>query len=372
MGANKKRNEECKEGIAKSETKDDISSFHLELTDSLWEFDDYVAIETFDQDKYAELQALCRKVAPKIYNILVRMNIELLAKGSDHEPPPPQIMPESPIMFPTSPSPYSWQVTTADMKVDPDARLLGASSPWSDSSLNRFPIQSHPRSSHSTSDSQVSRPYSTLAASVDFANMSRDRQSYSSGQSSGSSGSHSSRIMGHNSITTIRESEALSSPVTAQSWPLPERLSSRTNRTTATSSDMMPDSPDSKHVSGEYKSENRRKRVTFEHSVSLAARLPSKQCVIDEYSSFHRYKGFCSGAREVLRGNDGVKQKQKPVHRTLSRIVAKCTGCSMELDYEHIEIDLANRGNACTPTEFFTRPFTFQLIFLRTLWSHRI
>lgn len=75
----------------------------------------------------------------------------------------------------------------------------------------------------------------------------------------------------------------------------------------------------------------------------MPLRLPSKHCIITDASSFRRYKGFCPGAQEVLQGKDGVKQKQKPVQRTLSRVVAKCTGCSMELDYDGIETDLAHK-----------------------------
>ena len=44
-----------------------------------------------------------------------------------------------------------------------------------------------------------------------------------------------------------------------------------------------------------------------------------------------------------MNGTGGVTQKQKPVHRTLVRLVAKCTGCSLELDYENIENDVAHR-----------------------------
>lgn len=44
-----------------------------------------------------------------------------------------------------------------------------------------------------------------------------------------------------------------------------------------------------------------------------------------------------------MNGIGGVTQKQKPVHRTLVRVVAKCTGCSLEFDYKDIENDLAKQ-----------------------------
>ncbi|KAG6018600.1 hypothetical protein E4U41_003744, partial [Claviceps citrina] len=64
------------------ERNEDISRVHLELTGMLWEFDDYLPVEAFDEARYTELQALCRRLAPMMYNTLVRMNIELLAQAS--------------------------------------------------------------------------------------------------------------------------------------------------------------------------------------------------------------------------------------------------------------------------------------------------
>ena len=55
---------------------DEIANFRTELNDALWEFDDYTVADDFDAEKFAELQQLSRKAAPKIYDILMRMKLE--------------------------------------------------------------------------------------------------------------------------------------------------------------------------------------------------------------------------------------------------------------------------------------------------------
>lgn len=56
---------------------DEIAEYRTQLNDLLWEFDDFVDdTEAFDAEKFAELQAMSRKAAPKIYDILMRMKLE--------------------------------------------------------------------------------------------------------------------------------------------------------------------------------------------------------------------------------------------------------------------------------------------------------
>ncbi len=65
---------------------DEIAAFRTELNDALWEFDDYVEADDFDAEKFAELQALSRKAAPKIHDMLMRMKLE-----HPHPEPEPSI-----------------------------------------------------------------------------------------------------------------------------------------------------------------------------------------------------------------------------------------------------------------------------------------
>jgi hypothetical protein len=55
---------------------DEIAHYRSDLTDILWEFDDYVEPDGFDADKFTELQALSRKAAPRICDLLRRAKLE--------------------------------------------------------------------------------------------------------------------------------------------------------------------------------------------------------------------------------------------------------------------------------------------------------
>lgn len=193
--------------------------------------------------------------------------------------------------------------------------------------------------------SQANTVYSTSAPGLEYAMGNPKRQSYSSGHSSQSSGSQSSRGNVRRSVLPMRQKEQLGLS-SVQPWPLPERLSSRGIHEAYHSPRNIPVSgristPDTSAFGSPPANWQPPAKAV---PPTPATRLPSKNCVITEASSFRQYKGFCSGAKEIVKGNSGVKQKQKPVHRTLSRVVAKCTGCSWELDYDQIELDKENRG----------------------------
>lgn len=57
----------------------------MELTTLLWDFDDYLSVETFDEQRSRELLMLCRSTALKMHNILVQTHLELLSKISDSD-----------------------------------------------------------------------------------------------------------------------------------------------------------------------------------------------------------------------------------------------------------------------------------------------
>lgn len=66
--------------------------------------------------------------------------------------------------------------------------------------------------------------------------------------------------------------------------------------------------------------------------------------MLNASDSFYQHKGFCSGAQEVIRGEIGVRRLQKPVRRTLSKVVARCSSCLYELDFNDIEKDVGMQG----------------------------
>ncbi|KAG5927111.1 hypothetical protein E4U53_002926 [Claviceps sorghi] len=81
--------------IALKENKE-ITEYRAQLTNLLWDFDDYIEADTFDAEKFQELQALSREAAPKIYNILITMKLEVPAHFFSHLSPPSSPHPHSP------------------------------------------------------------------------------------------------------------------------------------------------------------------------------------------------------------------------------------------------------------------------------------
>ncbi|KAG6000655.1 hypothetical protein E4U21_005258 [Claviceps maximensis] len=378
----KQHGADCVNAIKKNE---DISRFHLELTDVLWEFDDYLSVEDFDEGKYVELQTLCRQLAPKIYNILVRMNIELLSQVVSSESPTstsssasslssasvsssslmssslmsssltssssslfslplsstskqavphlhivPESRPASPLLSESSPTDTdAWHPPSLHGSRDErdSPTVTAAESPWMNSNSSLVHVNEMPSSVRSESAASPNpvihhassvpnfglRPHATVVK----------RQSYSSELSEQSFTSRRSRLASFapRSILPIRES----GDARSMQHQSPRQI------------------PATQRASNVYHSENLRKPVNSDHATMPVSRPTLRQCVITESSSFRRYKGFCSGAQEILQGRDGVKQKQKPAQRTLSRVVAKCNSCSMELDYSEIETDLTRR-----------------------------
>ncbi|KAG6027979.1 hypothetical protein E4U40_001265 [Claviceps sp. LM458 group G5] len=356
---------ECLNAIKKNE---DLSHIHLQLTNVLWEFDDYVSVEDFNEAKYVELQALCRAVAPKMYNILVRMNVELLAQvvssassssasssasvstTTNRETPLHHIVHESPPtspMFSMSSPTDSWrpsmsQNSRGGRDPQPAAAAITGHAPWNENSTQLHTKVAPLRLQNLMDDIGHHHDFSSPSA-PSFDSVPRtieSRQSCSSDHSSQSANSRCSRSFSFAPRSILPMREVRDAHNSQQS---PRQI------------------PPSHRVSGVYTSDNLRKRVAFEHSIMPGSGLPSRQCIITESSSFRRYKGFCPGAQEILQGKDGVKQKQKPVQRTLLRVVAKCNSCAMELDYSEIETDLTNKeaGN------LMKRDVSYRLRFLQ-------
>ncbi|KAF7562489.1 hypothetical protein G7046_g1630 [Stylonectria norvegica] len=109
---------------------DEIADFRSELTDLLWEFDDYIEVDDFEADKFAELQAVSRKAAPKIYDILMRMKLEVpddndarsvvMMRMSAPSSPPP--MPPPPVPFPMARSQSQLSDSRSSRSETPSAR----------------------------------------------------------------------------------------------------------------------------------------------------------------------------------------------------------------------------------------------------------
>ncbi|KAI5463471.1 hypothetical protein BGZ63DRAFT_402774 [Mariannaea sp. PMI_226] len=104
---------------------DEIATFRSGLTDLLWEFDDYIELDDFDAEKFAELQALSRKAAPVIYGILVRMKLEVPADFDTRSVVTRASAPRSPPLSPTVPPvpplfPKSYSLGTTPIETPPN------------------------------------------------------------------------------------------------------------------------------------------------------------------------------------------------------------------------------------------------------------
>ncbi|KAI9171064.1 hypothetical protein HJFPF1_00543 [Paramyrothecium foliicola] len=91
--------------------QDVITKFRAELNDLLWEFDDYLEPDDFDEAKFDELRAASRKAAPQVVEIITRMKLEAVPKPPPAAPihlvttlsPPSSPQYPSPVAFSSSP-----------------------------------------------------------------------------------------------------------------------------------------------------------------------------------------------------------------------------------------------------------------------------
>ncbi|KAL3953446.1 hypothetical protein ACCO45_011402 [Purpureocillium lilacinum] len=396
---------------------DALSNYRTELTDLLWEFDDYVEAENFDADKYTELQGVSRKVAPRVYDILMRMKLEVPAQGtanlfmSQLSPPssPHSMHPNSLLNTPRDISSQTGSVTDINTVEDANNHLqrlmsnqtarsrdgsmdaLGlrrspappeqppnppSSNPWdprtatlSDDGRSEYsPVERRPMLLRP--ESPVDPAISPLSPARDHGNVRRtgsnasdyesdDRRqsSSSSAYSSGSFFGHSSRTRSSNITMPIPEEELVEHSVKPLPQVPPCSGHQRTAAGTAYSRKLcyaggtaaQPLSPGNAPSDLEVSSPVAPIREIDNGLIPVETQsttrgsdmhAPGHDCTIGASASFYHHKGFCEGAKEVIRGDVGVKKTQKPVRRTLSRVVARCTGCLYELDFAQVEIDV--------------------------------
>ena len=83
---------------------DEITNIRCQLTNLLWDFEDFLEPDTFEASRFKELQKLYRDVAPKVYNILITMKLE---------PPNFYLSQPSPPLSPHPPSSLSHSTSAA-------------------------------------------------------------------------------------------------------------------------------------------------------------------------------------------------------------------------------------------------------------------
>lgn len=93
---------------------DEITEYRKQLTELLWDFEDFIEPDTFEAEKFQELQALTREAAPKVYNILITMKVEVPKHLFSHLSPPssPHPHPLSPVSESTLRHPFGLASST--------------------------------------------------------------------------------------------------------------------------------------------------------------------------------------------------------------------------------------------------------------------
>ncbi|KAB5536004.1 hypothetical protein GE09DRAFT_971710 [Coniochaeta sp. 2T2.1] len=76
--------------------------------------------------------------------------------------------------------------------------------------------------------------------------------------------------------------------------------------------------------------------------------LREPNCNLTVDSSFYQLKGFCDGAKDIIRGGVGVKKVRKGGIGAANTLVAKCTNksCMFELEWQAVEADLNKSDQA--------------------------
>lgn len=82
---------------------EELTKVRSQLTNLLWDFEDYIESDTFEAAKFKELQDLDREVAPKVYNILITMKLDAPNPYLSQLSPPSS--PHPPAFSPVQPTP---------------------------------------------------------------------------------------------------------------------------------------------------------------------------------------------------------------------------------------------------------------------------
>ncbi|CEJ85021.1 hypothetical protein VHEMI03647 [[Torrubiella] hemipterigena] len=445
----------------------EIANFRTELTDLLWEFDDYIEESSFDAEKFTEVQMVSRRAAPKIFDILMRMKLEVPESKQRQFPsvigqlsPPSSPLPGSVYPFPggTSPNVLSTgtrsstssaqlntarqeqlhQIEVANVQLtsirDRQNSQEDALDPNQMPALAMKPPPMMPPPPPPTSNPWDRRVASIPEEDIDIGSLNLDRRApvapqrrSSPAQQLGSPGTRQPTSPLQTSPASGLNRGMRGSPHSPDDsrWPFPRPQSSgipdeRTPRSPSSSLqgrpsgnwidgqgfqpprprlDSNPYPPEINYNNAEYTHTSPQvnevlayeegddeeqaydqRRLSAESllvdptlrmqkpssnppimpsqpidtGLILVERDPvpvrtnriSKSCLIGTGSSFYLSKGFCEGAKEVVRGGIGVKKTKKPGF-SATATVARCSSCLFELNFGDLENDInrLDKGN---------------------------
>ncbi|KAF4592458.1 RING finger domain-containing protein [Ophiocordyceps camponoti-floridani] len=350
---------------------DEIQHYRGILIGLVWDFDKYVDPAGFDPDKYIQLELQSRNAAVRIYTILTNMRVMLQSRNDRLLMSPPSSplsspgLPQPPYLQPPISSPVRRRPTDVDNarfatnelerlvrechvhrdSEDGNADDGGFAAPRPESPVDPSLLQpEHHRRGHMPVI--VRKPRPNLPT--------RNRDDGCWRPPMNSSDANPNEVPRRQDVEAAVSLEDMAQGLGAPSSAAPPGQG-------------YPAVPPSPGL------EVPEIRQTFDDGLIVvdtttpklkSTGFPSlgKHSTVSASSSFYQHKGFCDGARDVVKGEIGVKQIQKPVKRTLSRVVARCTGCSFELDNSKIEADMqrSDDGNFSTKAGI-----TYRLRFLQ-------
>ncbi|KAK1759472.1 hypothetical protein QBC47DRAFT_437273 [Echria macrotheca] len=328
---------------------DEISSFREKMHEMLWDLDDCIEGDTFDPQVFTQLQGIIRTAALRTSDIIVRMRLTPRVPGSvtdgsqaddrQSEPPSrPSINPWAESLPDNFSEEASERRPRVDLGDDNDPGQPRADSPTLERTL---PLRIRPRT-----PSHRQELIESQAASY--------RGSNSDGHASRYSQASTSSPHTRNSVISPVTEEPYASPITPHSrpesfnhqWPVGARIQQPGLELAPPfhlDDGLIPVPPAYEERDGQ----------GIETVSSSSAQGVDKSCTITPDSSFHRLKGFCDGATEVLRGNLGVKKMRQQTGGLLGMGVtttARCKHCMFELDWGLVEADLERDPRATYKT----------------------
>jgi hypothetical protein len=461
-------------------TADEIAQYRSELNDLLWEFDDYIEVDDFDAQKFLELQAMSRKAAPRVYDIIMRMKLEPVSKeqrdkmveslsspvspsvaslspveerypplatmeqnitaqlesmvqararrpidaANPPTPPPPlsrkPSIPaireeerfEPPLLPPVPPTINPWDLkmrpnmegrisTNREEFVVERRRPVTVNSPQDiispisldnrkmpslgrlDHGVDRMVLDDLERRQRLPLPAEPPRPpaespiLGNILPAVSVAPKPRTSsfnpppavpERYYGANTASSNPSrqrsvesfHSS-VIGTNSSSAGGNRESMFSTLDSSSIGSPTSTSSPQLSVSSHAPQLPPLDPNGGLERTPIIMEEHEGLIPVSTELPPPAKpLPRRDTSITLDSSFYLQKGFCEGAKEVLRGDIGVKKVKKPAYSG-SSMVGKCNHCFFELDWKEIELDV----NGSTEANFAIESVGFRVRFLQ-------
>ncbi|KAG7056976.1 SH3 domain-containing protein [Colletotrichum scovillei] len=324
---------------------DDLAEKRRALEELLYDFEDYIELDTFDSAKFTDIQAATRSFALVVLDAIQRVKIDVKTSTTPvHKFPPLPPLPPLP--------PQLAQSLSASPQIRPGPPLRGGShGATNTSSFPAVPRQPKPsasrsrtRGSHGSSDSATVRRAHSIAESTDSdpassrefsgaASSSREDRRPSS-PSLLSDGMGKLRIVTSPEPLQPRTSDWVEEQTSVPKARRPFRGSIPEN--SAVGDDAFNDGTFVTRIHRRgFDTVTPQSSTSTQHLRSISTVEKEEGCLIGPKSSFHQLKGFCDGAQTFRRGGywHGIKQ-------TMTWGEPLPIGRCMDCEYHHLNRSL--------------------------------